>query len=254
MSGIKENKEIRQVRRVNIEPAKSISIIDNESMSIPSIVEATAKSTTTLVAPHLIKTIFKEVEKAGTTETLKEVQKMATQVSRKAVASIAFSGMQTAQHVVALVEQIKVAGTVAEVKEACHLIQSICIQEQMPAFKKGITETVKAVMTEVGFSNISVKTIGITPIVVAKNAKGQTIRTEVTEDKDQRIDLVRIQSAIPESECDSLNEKINLAFKKHGLDYSRFSKTSSANNARRTFNFSDNEVIAKNNQTNHLKQ
>jgi len=253
MSGIKENQEIRQVRLVNTMSERSISISDSEALTIPTVIESAAKVALVIMAPHLIKAAFKGIEKIAATTTVKDVQRIATEATRKTISTVSFSTVQSAKEVATLVGKIKTAGSVTEIKEACDRIQTICVQEQMPSFKTAIATTVKTVMVEVGFTNITVKTINSTPVIIAKNAKGQTIKTEVTEDSDHKIDLVRIQSAIPESECDALNEKINSAFKKHGLDYARFSKVGKVSTTNRSLDFSEEHTNVKNNQNIHLK-
>lgn len=253
MSGIKENQEIRQVRQVNAPAIKRVSIRMAESRVIPSVVETAASAALILMAPQLIKAAFNSIEKATTTLSVAEGQKIASTTAIKAVSAVSFSNVETAQQVATLVGQLQSAQSLPEIQQTCTRIKTICIQEQMPVFKEAITTTVKTVMVEVGFTNITVKTINSTPVIIAKNAKGQTIRTEVTEDSDHKIDLIRIQSAIPESECDALNEKINSAFKKHGLDYARFSKVGKASTTDRSLDFSEEHTNVKNNQTSHLK-
>lgn len=254
MSGIKENQEIRQVKQVNSAPVKKVSIRITENRLIPTVIETAASAALILMAPQLIKAAFNSIEKAATNSSVAEVQKIASDSTLKAVSGVSFSNVKSARQVATLVNQIQSAQSVAEIQETCTRIKTICIQEQMPVFKESITTTVKTVMAEVGFTNIVVKTIGITPVVIAKNNLGQTIRTEVAEGDNSKIDLVRIQSAIPESECDALNKKINSAFQKYGLEYTRFSKTGKASIQNRTLNFSEEECLEQNNQSTHLKQ
>lgn len=254
MSGIKENQEIRQVQQVNSTPVKKVSIRISQNQLIPTVIETAASAALTLVAPQLIKAAFESIGKAAANLSIAEVQKIASNSTLKAVSTVSFSNVKSAQQVATMVSQIQSAKSVAEIKATCTKIETICIQEQMPVFKDAITTTVKTVMAEVGFTNIVVRTIGITPVVIAKNNQGQTIRTEVTEGNNSKIDLIRIQSAIPESECDALNKKINAAFQKYGLDYTRFTKVGKASTQNRTYNFSEEECIEQNNQTTNLKQ
>ena len=254
MSGIKENQEITRVKRVHAAPAKQVSFRIAENQLIPTVTANAVAGALILLAPQLIKAAFADIEKITTTHPLTELRKMASGTAFQSVAEISFSTTQSAQNVATLANQIQTARSVEEVKETCSQIKTICLKEQMQAFKEAITATVKTVMNEVGFSNITVKTIGITPVIIAKNQLGQTIRTEVTEGTDSKIDLLRIQSAIPESECDGLNKKINTAFQKYGLEYTRFLKVSKASMQKRSMDFSQEEDFEQNCQTNQLKQ
>ncbi len=247
MSGIKENQEITSVKQVRLTPLRSISIIQAKGLLLPKVHETTLEPSVVLMAPHLINLAFSSIAKLPKSQTLNDVRNKATETTYRALKQVSISNFEAANRIVTQISQIQVAGSIAEIKNACIQINEICLKEQAPAYKEAISQTVKQVMSEVGFPLITVKAIGSTPVIIAKNDKGQSLRTEITEDSLGKVDLVRIQSGIPESECDSLNAAINAAFKKNGLEYTRFSKTASIKNQIRRLD------LAENNQCNQCQ-
>lgn len=246
MSGIKENQEVTSVRKVTSTPVKSVSISRANGVSLPNVVETTVAATVVLIAPHLINLAFTTISKAAQSQTLSDLKQNATETTYLTLKQVSIASLESANQIAVKISQIQDAKTVEDIKQTCVQIKEMCIKEQVPAYKNAISQTVKQVMIEVGFPSITVKTIGSTPVIIAKNAIGQTLRTEITADSKGKIDLIRIQSGIQESECDSLNTAINTAFKKHGLEYTRFSKTATMKNQVRKLDLSDTNQCEQN--------
>lgn len=251
MSGIKENQEITSVRKVNSTPVRSISIAQAKGVSRPNVVERAVAAPIVLIAPHLINLAFSSIAKMSENQTLSVIKQKAVETTFNTLKQVSVSNVESANRIAVKISQIQDARSIEDIKQTCTQIREMCIKEQTPIYKEAISHTVKQIMQEVGFPLITVKSIGSTPVIIAKNNQGQTLRTEIAEDSLGKIDLVRIQSGIPESECDSLNNAINAAFKKYGLEYKHFSKTGTVKNQLRKLDLSENHQCEEN-VNNHI--
>ena len=158
---------------------------------------------------------------------------MAKRISEIVTQTI-IENQQTAQKVSQQIETVMNSTTAVGLKVAHEQLKQTVVAQQTKCIKQILTHQVQRVMEEVGFNTIQVKQISNTPVVVAKNEKGQTLRTEISMDEG-KINLTRIHSGIPESECGKLNEEINRRLKEHGIEYEDFVIVRKPNSNQRIF-------------------
>lgn len=253
MSGIKENENITNVSTVTAVPFYSIGSInpvDSENEYAQLIGKAN-----TLQSPIMLRAALSVNIAAYSTSTLGEVKKQMIRTLNQSLTQIAVGNPEAVKQINQQIITLENCNSVVEAGQLYTQLTDACIREHKVVFLNSVSATVNKVMKEVGFATIVVKQISGTPLIIAKNSIGQTIRTEISESlADGKIDLVRIQSGIPESDCASLNQRINEGFIKNGLNFTRFNIIEKERNPQyRTFDFSENSDVCNNPVNQQLK-
>jgi len=255
MSGIKHNENVTEV--VSIKPSPRIKSIPQLKELETPVIQTSASSENIIYSPaKMKKMLMKTASMKTTNQSLHEIQHEVLSTMRNIVPMVRVTSDEKAHEISVQISRIIKATSVADVIQTYNQVATACVNEHTAVFQTSIATTVKTVMNEVGFSNVKIKQLGITPVIIAKNNNGQTIRTEITETPQGTVNLVRIQSGISESECDSLNQQINQSLMKHGLRYNSFVKVEKPKEglSNRTFDFSgetennnqENKIIIKN--------
>jgi len=252
MSGIKCNENVTEVASINPATLTSFSPVETE-LEAPtvSIIYNTNKI---INSPKKIREMLDLHEPYMKNKPLPIIKKQVINNIQKIAPMVKTKTIENAKEIAKEIKCISAATNNTELIKTYEKLTNLCIKEHTSVFQTNITATVKIVMTEVGFNKITIKQLGSTPIVIAKNVKGQTIRTEITETPTGEINLVRIQSGIKESECDLLNKKINLGFENHGLKFNAFVKLEKAREEQqyKPYDFSDNQENNLNQNVNQI--
>jgi hypothetical protein len=198
------------------------------------------------LSPTLLKKQLNITSFVNHQKKVEEVRTKMVNTLQKSLLQVKMSNIESAKKLNSSIAELKRTTTTIEAEKIYNQITADCIREHSVVFKQSISNTVRKVMSEVGYSTIVVKHISNTPVIIVKNNIGQTIRTEINEaSSDGKINLVRIQSGIPESECTSLNQRINEGFIKNGLNFTRFNIMGKEQKPKhRTFDFSENSDVS----------
>jgi hypothetical protein len=238
MSGIKENQNVTTVTRLLTSPVIAFNELKNHNSELGyNFLSGTEIE---FVSPSILKKQISIVSQIQHNSISEVRMKMVSQLNH----AISYTKLNSAQAIQGLNEDFAVINNsidIEQMKAAYKRISETCIKEHSIVFKKAIVQTVELAMKEVGFSSVVIKQIATTPVIIAKNKNGQTIRTEINEtSEDGKINLVRIQSGIAESECESLNKRINASLNKNGLQFEKYCVIEiEKKKSSRTFNFSD---------------
>jgi len=255
MSGVKCNKNVRTVRKINTAAAAVLfnhiqSRIESRYRKI-EVLNTKLEENKPVLSSKSLKSELNVLNKL--TNSADTVRKEALNTAQR-VMSLAFTeSAKSAENIQSKLDLISRSHSIKEIKTVYNEIASEVVHENSKVFNKSVVEIVKTAMIENGFSTIKHKIIGTTPVLICKNSKGQTLRNEVTTDVDGKTSIIRKQFGILKSECDALNEKINASLAKHGLEYESFEVIEQTKETfnHRNFNFSTTEKDNQNN--NELK-
>lgn len=237
MSGIKENKDITTVTRLLSSPVVAMRSIDSNCSELEY--ELLQETSVEVLSPSILSNqmILPSFEKQLSIALIKSQM---ISLLNQAIPNTSLNSIDAVKSINADFQELKSSMEMEELKVIYSRISGTCIREHSQVFTKAVVHTVKMVMEEVGFSSVAVKQVVSSPVVIAKNSLGQAIRTEIdATSADGKINLVRIQSGIPESECNELNQRINASLIKHGMHYQQFCvKEKEKKQTQRTFDFS----------------
>lgn len=237
MSGIKENQDITTVTRLLTSPLVAMRSIDSNCSELEC--QQLEGASIEVLSPSILSNQM-SLPTLENQSSVAHVKSQMISTLNHAMTNIRMNSIDAVQSINADYQELISSMGMEELNVVYSRISETCLREHSKVFKKAIVHTVQLAMQEVGFSRVIVKQLASSPVVIAKNSLGQSIRTEIDDNNaDGKINLIRIQSAIAESECDELNQRINASLMKHGLQYQQFCVIEKEKKqTQRTFDFS----------------